>query len=183
MINRNEALELVKQNVKRENLVKHMLAVEAIMAKCAEFLGENAKTWSLLGLLHDIDFDMIKDFKEHGIAGSELLKGKVDENILRAIKAHNFEKTGTVPESKMENCLIAADSVSGLIIAAALIIPSRKLRDVEAQSVSKKFKQKDFARNCDRSRILFCEKVGIEKEKFFEISLNGLKEIGGSLGL
>lgn len=180
---RDEALELVKQNVKRENLVKHMLAVEAIMTKCAEFVGEDKGTWGLLGLLHDIDFDVINDFKEHGFVGSEILKEKVDEKISRAIRAHNFENTGVTPESKMENCLIASDSVSGLVIAAALVTPSRKLKDVALKSVSKKFKQKDFARNCDRDRIMFCEKVGIEREKFFEISLNALKEIAENIGL
>lgn len=79
--------------------------------------------------------------------------------------------------------MIAADAVSGLIIACALVIPSKKLADVKAESVAKKFKQKDFARNCGRERILFCEQIGIPREKFFEISLKALKGISKDLGL
>ena len=181
---REEAIELVKQNVKQQNLIKHMLAVEAIMKECAEFLQEDKEKWGLVGLLHDIDYEKTKDNPEkHGLIAEEILKGKVDEEIIHAIKSHNFENTGVMPESKLENCLIAADSVSGLIIACALVIPSKKLKDLSLKTIKKKFKQKDFARNCSRERILFCEKIGIEKEKFFELALKALQGISEELGL
>jgi len=183
MMNREEAFNLIKQNVKQENLIKHMLAVEAIMKGCAEFLKEDVEKWTLLGLIHDIDFDKAPDPKKHCTVAPEILQGKVNEEIIRAIKSHNFENIGVEPESKMEYCLIAADAISGLIIAAALIIPSKKLADVKLKSIKKKFKQKDFARRCSRERILFCEKIGIPKEKFFEISLIALQGISDSLGL
>jgi predicted hydrolase (HD superfamily) len=137
----------------------------------------------LLGIIHDIDFEKAPEPEKHCTVAHEILRGKVDEEIIRAIRTHNFENLGVQPESKMEYCLIAADSVSGLIIAAALIIPSKKLNDVKVESIIKKFKEKDFARTCSRERMLYCEKAGIDKEKFFEISLKALQEISDSLGL
>jgi len=88
-----------------------------------------------------------------------------------------------MPETKMEFCLIAADAISGLIIACALVMPSKKLNDVKSGTVKNKFKSKDFAKNCSREKILYCEKIGIEREEFFEISLDALKNISGDLGL
>ena len=181
---REEALSLIRENVKKENLIKHMLAVESIMRKVAERLGEDPDKWGLLGLLHDIDFEKTKNNpKEHGILAGEILKGRVSEEILRAIMAHNFENTGVMPKSRMELSLIAADSISGLIVACALVMPSKKLEEVRVETIAKKFKQKDFARNCSRERILFCERFGIEKERFFDIALSALKNVANELGL
>jgi len=185
MISREEAFSLLKENLKNQNLVKHCLAVEAIMRELAKYLGEDKEKWGLLGLIHDIDYEKTKDNpKIHGIlAAEEILKDKVDEDILKAIKSHNFENTGIKPETKMEKALIASDSISGLIVACALVMPSKKLEEVRIETVKKKFKQKDFARNCKRERILFCEQIGIPREKFFEIGLNALKKISEELGL
>jgi predicted hydrolase (HD superfamily) len=83
----------------------------------------------------------------------------------------------------MELGLIAADAISGLLIAAALMMPSKKLADVKVETISKKFKQKDFARNCNRDLILFCEQIGIPREKFFELSLRALQKVSNELGL
>jgi putative nucleotidyltransferase with HDIG domain len=182
-MNREEAVKLVKENIHKENLFKHMLAVEAIMNGVAEHLGEDKEKWGLLGLLHDIDFDKAPEPEKHCTVAPEILRGKVDEEIIRAIEAHNFEHLDVQPESKMEYCLIASDSISGLIIAAALIIPSKKLADVKAESIGKRFKEKDFARNCRRDLILYCEQIGVPRERFFEISLKSLQEISHELGL
>ncbi|MEM1588697.1 MAG: HDIG domain-containing protein [Candidatus Bathyarchaeia archaeon] len=183
-MDRNAALELIKLNVKNENLIKHMLAVEAIMCELAKFLSENEETWSLTGLLHDIDFEKtFNNPNEHGFEAEKILKGKVNEEILRAIKAHNYEYTNVKPESKMEKALIAADAISGLIIACALVMPSKKLKDVKIETLKKKFKDKDFARGSSRERILICEEIGVTKEKFFEIALKALQEISLMLGL
>ena len=97
MISREEALSLLKQNLENQNLVKHCLAVEAIMRELAEYLGEDKEKWGLVGLIHDIDYEKTKDNpKIHGILALEVLKGKVDEEILKAVKSHNFENTGTL---------------------------------------------------------------------------------------
>ena len=184
MLSRDEALQLVKENVSKENIVKHMLAVEAIMRSLAKHFSENENIWGLTGLLHDIDYEKTMDNPEkHGLVAEEILKGKVSEEILRAIKAHNFEHTGITPETRMEKALIACDAISGLLIACALVMPSKKLEDVKIKTVKKKFKDKDFARGADRKRILFCEEINVPKEEFFEIALNGLKQIASELGL
>jgi putative nucleotidyltransferase with HDIG domain len=183
MLTREEALQLVKEHVQNDNLLKHMLAVEAIMRKCAEFLGEDQSKWALAGLLHDIDFDKIEHPKYHGMIAVGILKDKVDDDVLNAIESHNFENTGVMPQTKMDYCLIATDAVSGLVIACGLMMPSKKLAEVKVDSLKKKYKQKDFARNCDRSRILYCEKAGIPLDKFYELSLVALQGIASNLGL
>ena len=181
-MNREQAAELVKQNVKNENLFKHMLAVEAIMKGVAKHLNEDTELWGMTGLLHDIDFEKA-EHKEHGLVAEQLLNSKVSEEIIRAIKSHNFENTNIMPQTKMEKVLVASDSLSGLVIACALIIPTKKLADLEIKTIENKFKQKDFARNCSREKILICKHVGLDKEKFFEIALKSLQEISKELGL
>ncbi len=188
MLSRERAVEIVKRHVTRENLFKHILAVEAIMRAMAKEVGEDEEFWAMAGLLHDADFDeTYKDPERHGTRSIEILeeeaKDEVPEEILRAIKAHNPEYTGVKPETKLENALIAADAVSGLIIASALILPSKKLSEVRTENVSRRFKEKDFARNCNRENMMFCEKIGILKERFFEISLIALQGISDELGL
>ncbi|MFH1473340.1 MAG: HDIG domain-containing metalloprotein [Candidatus Aenigmatarchaeota archaeon] len=183
-MDREEALSLIKEGTDKKNLIKHMLAVEAIMKGAAEFLGDDIEKWDMTGLLHDVDFEKTEENpKEHGVMAETILEGKVDKEIIDAIKSHNFEYTGVQPKTKMDFALIAADAVSGLIIANALIISSKKLADITPENVAKRFKEKDFARRCRRELILYCEKVGIPKEKFFEISLKALQNISDELGL
>jgi len=183
-LTRDEAYNLVESKIKRKNIVKHMLAVEAIMKSLAEYFGEDKEIWGLTGLLHDVDFEEVgENFSMHGLKAEEILKGLVPDEVIQAIKAHNYEYTGVQPKTRMEKALIAADAVSGLLVACALVMPSKKLEEVKISTLNKKFKQKDFARNVDRNRINFCEEIGLSKEKFFEIALNGLKKISQTLGI
>ena len=183
-LTRDEAYNLVESKIKRKNIVKHMLAVEAIMKSLAEYFGEDKEIWGLTGLLHDVDFEEVgENFSMHGLKSEEILKGLVPDEVIQAIKAHNYEYTGVQPKTRMEKALIAADAVSGLLVACALVMPSKKLEEVKISTLNKKFKQKDFARNVDRNRINFCEEIGLSKEKFFEIALNGLKKISQNLGI
>jgi putative nucleotidyltransferase with HDIG domain len=184
MLSRDEALNLVKKNVTKRNVFYHMLAVEAIMRSLAKHLGENQEQWGLIGLLHDIDYEKTEATPEkHGLLTEEILKGLVPDELIKAIKTHNFRYTGIKPETKMEKALIASDAISGLLVACALVMPSKKLTDVKVETVTKKFKDKDFARGADRERILVCEDIGLSKEKFFEIALNGLKDTAAEIGL
>lgn len=182
-MDREESLKLLKEHVCKENLLKHMYAVEAIMKGMAEYLGEDQEKWRLVGLLHDIDFEKCPEPEKHCTLAPELLKEFLDEEMIKAIRTHNFENLKLQPETKMEMGLIAADAISGLIIAAALMMPSKKLSDVKVETLSKKFKQKDFARNCNRDLILYCEQIDIPREKFFEIALNALQSVSSDLGL
>ena len=181
---RDEALSLVRKNVSKRNVVYHMLAVEAIMRGAAKHLGENEELWGTVGLLHDVDYEKTEATPEkHSLLAESMLKGLVSDEVVRAIKTHNHLYTHVIPESRMEKALIACDAISGLLIACVLVMPSKKLADVKVESVAKKFKDKDFARGADRERIRVCEEIGILKEKFFEIALDGLKQAAEQIGL
>jgi putative nucleotidyltransferase with HDIG domain len=172
------------KHVSKRNVLYHMLAVEAIMRSAAKHFGESEDTWGVLGLVHDIDYEKTETTPEkHGLLAEEILDGIVSAELLRAIKAHNSEYTGVKPETTMEKALIACDSVSGLIVACALVMPSKKLADVKVESVAKKFKDKDFARGADRERIMICEEIGIPKGEFFEMALAGLQKAASQIGL
>lgn len=183
MISRDEAIKLVDEHIKDERHRKHVLAVEAIMRALARRLGEDEELWGLVGLLHDLDYEETKDSMErHGLLAAEWLRGKLPDEALEAIKAHN-ELTGVTSDSRLANALRAADQASGLIVATALVMPSRKLKDVKVKSVLKKFKQKDFARGVNRDKIRLAEKLGLTLEEFFQIALEGMQAIAGELGL
>lgn len=183
VISRGEALDLVKQYLRNDKLVKHVLAVEAILRAVARELGEDEELWGLTGLLHDLDYEVVgKDLNRHGLVTPEIIEGKVPDEVIEAIKAHN-ELTGFESDSKLALALKAADHASGLIIATALVMPHKKLEEVKVESLLRKFKQKDFARNVKRERILNCEKIGIPLKEFLEISLRALQSIHKELGL
>jgi len=184
LITREEALNLVNKNVKKRNVIYHMLAVEAIMRKVANYFGEDENKWGLLGLLHDIDYEKTEAMPEkHGILAEEILKGIIPDEIVKSIKTHNHKYTGIMPENRMEKALIASDAISGLLVACALVMPSKKLADVKVETVAKKFKDKDFARGAERERILVCEEIGISRNEFFEMALNGLEKVATYIGL
>ena len=184
MLTRKDALSLVRSSIENNRILCHMLAVEAIMRGLARNLNEDEELWGLTGLLHDIDYEKTKEKPEkHAVIAEELLKGRVSEDVTRAIKAHNSQYTKVYPETKMEKALVACDSLSGLLIACALVMPSKKLEEVKVETVVKKFKDKDFARGTDRDRVALCEEIGVKKERFFQIALEALKEISSELGL
>lgn len=184
MICREEAIKLIKKNINDDKLIKHLLAVEAIMRALAIEIKENEDVFALTGLIHDLDFEKTKDIREsHGRIAVEILGDKISEEMRHAILAHNFERTKVGPNSKLDYALIASDAISGLIIACALILPSKRLEDVTPEFVSNRFKQKDFARNCRRERMLFCRELGVSEERFFMISLKAMQSISKELGL
>jgi putative nucleotidyltransferase with HDIG domain len=143
LLTRGEALSLVTKHVSKRNVVYHMFAVEAIMRSVAGHFGESEDTWGMLGLLHDIDYEKTEGTPEkYGLLAVEILNDKVPGEIIRAIKAHNSVHTGVMPETKMDKALIACDAVSGLLVACALVMPSKKLVEVGAETAAKKFKEK-----------------------------------------
>jgi putative nucleotidyltransferase with HDIG domain len=180
---RDEALEIVKKNISNQNLVKHMLAVEAIMRGIAEAKGYDSEKYALAGLCHDIDFEKTKeDLLKHGLVSAEMLEGKADEETLNCIRRHN-ELTGNKPITEFDKALIAADAVSGLVISAALMMPSKKAAEVKVETLQSKFKKKDFARNVKRENILLCEQIGFSLEDFLALSLCALQKIANELNL
>ncbi|NQS98036.1 MAG: HDIG domain-containing protein [candidate division Zixibacteria bacterium] len=182
MITRPEALKLVKKNVKNKNLVKHMIAVEGIMRRLARHFNEDEELWGVTGMLHDLDYDLtVDDFSRHGLVTAELLQGiDVPPELIRAIKTH----PGHLPaESLMEKSLYAADPISGLIVAAALMHPSKKISGLDADFLNRRFKEKRFAAGADREQIRACSEMGLELEEFFRLSIEGMTQVADELGL
>lgn len=181
---REEALNSVKANVENENLIKHMLATEAIMRALARRLGEDEEEWGLTGLLHDIDMELTEgDMNIHSKLGADLARELgASETIAHAILCHN-EAHGIPRETKLDKALFCADPLTGLIIAAALVRPDKKLAGLEVKSVGKKFKEKSFAAGVDREQISLCNQIGLEFDEFIELGLEAMKGIAATLGL
>ena len=181
-MNREEALNLVNSKVKTKNLVKHMLAVEAVMRRLAEHFGEDLELWGLTGLLHDLDYDeTVKQPESHSILTAEWLKPyNLDERIIHAIKAHPKK---VLAESKMDWALYATDPLTGLVVASALMHPTKKLKNLTVEFVLNRFKEKRFAAGANREDIQKCEELGLSLEKFVELTLEGMKKIDQELGL
>ena len=184
MITREEAFALLQKYLKDEKLIKHSLAVETIMRKMANKLGKDVDLWGLAGLLHDLDYNYTdKEPEKHANVTAQILDGLIPEKCINAIKAHNYKHTDYIPITSIDKALIAADAVSGLVIATALIIPSKKLADVRLETLLDKFYDHSFAQGCSRSRIELCQDTGVDIDAFLALSLNSLKEIADELGL
>lgn len=178
---REEALELVKSKIKNQNLVKHCLAVEAGMIELARHFGEDEKLWGLTGLLHDLDYEETKDdFPNHGIKTTEMLEGKVVAEIIYAIKAHPGH---VAAKSKLDISLYAIDPLTGLIVAACLMHPDKKLSSLDSEFILRRFKEKRFAAGANREQIMTCEKLGLQLDEFITIVLKAMQNIHKELGL
>jgi len=178
---REEALRLVKEEVKTKNLVKHMLAAEACMRRLARELEEDEESWGLAGLLHDLDYESTKDDPQrHGLVTAEMLQGKVSKEIIEAIKAHARHAER---RTRMAKALYAVDPLTGLIVAATLMHPERRLEAVDTRFVLNRFKEKSFARGANREQIRSCEELGIPLERFITLCLEAMKGIKEKLGL
>ena len=150
---RDEAFALLSQYTKNEALIKHGLAVEAIMRHFARSFGEDEEAWGVVGLVHDLDYERYPD-QHCTMSGKILSENNWPEEYIRAIVSHGWGMfSDTEPQTNMEKVLYAVDELSGLIIAAALVRPSRSLMDLEPSSVKKKWKDKGFAAGVDRSII------------------------------
>jgi len=181
---REEALDSIKTNVENGNLIKHMLATEAVMQTLAKHFSEDEEEWGLTGLLHDIDTELTHgDMQTHSKLGADLAREiGASEAVGHAILCHN-EVHGVPRESKLDKALFCADPLTGLIIAAALVRPDKKLASLEAESVIKKFKQKGFAAGVHREHITLCSEIGVEFDSFIEMGLTAMKVIADDLGL
>lgn len=174
--------------MENQNLRRHCYAVEAVMKALAKKLNGDEEKWSIVGLLHDGDYEKTKDKpKEHTLLMHQWLKdtGETDEEILNAILSHNAEVTGkNKPDTKMEWALYCCDELTGLIVATALMMPDKKLDTVRVKSVLKKMKDKAFAAAIDREQIKMCEeKLDIPLEEFIKTALTAMQGISKELGL
>jgi putative nucleotidyltransferase with HDIG domain len=182
----------VQELVKSDNLRKHMLAVEAAMRDYAQRLGADRETWGLAGLLHDFDWEIHPTLEAHPRDGAPILRGRgVAEPVVQAILAHNTEGTGVVRSAPLDYALLACDEVTGLISAAALIRPSKDVRDVPLKSIQKRWKEKAFAAGVDRTHVeqatadfsRECFGGNLELWQHVDNVLRSMQGIAGELGL
>ncbi len=182
---REKALNLLQENIKNQNLIKHCLAVEAAMKELAEHFGEEKEKWGLCGLLHDIDYEETKDNPElHSKVGAEMLRDfGLEEEICQAVLTHN-QVHGIEPKTLMAKALYCVDPLTGLIVAAVLVLPSKKLNDLRVENVLNRFKEKGFARGANREIIARAEEfLNLSLEEFIRITLKGMQKISADLGL
>jgi putative nucleotidyltransferase with HDIG domain len=153
-MDRQQAWQLVVENVQAQGLRRHMLAVEAAMRDYAARLGGDAEEWGHAGLLHDFDWEIHPTLEQHPAAGAPILRQHgASENVVRAILSHNTAGTGVERERPIDFALLACDEVTGLAIAAALVRPSKDLREVELKSIQKRWKERAFAAGVDREHV------------------------------
>ncbi|PIP12939.1 MAG: phosphohydrolase [bacterium (Candidatus Stahlbacteria) CG23_combo_of_CG06-09_8_20_14_all_34_7] len=179
---RDEALSLVKQRVENKNLIKHMLACESCMRGMARHFKEDEERWGLAGLLHDLDYpETVNNPEKHGFTTVEMLKEKgIDNDILNAILAHPGHKT---LETLMERSLYSVDPLTGLIVAAVLMHPQKKISYIDTEFIMRRYKEKRFAAGVNRDQIAIITETGVSLEDFIGICLSSMKEIAGDLGL
>ena len=175
---------MVKQNLSNKNLVKHVLAVEAVMRELAGYFGEDKDRWGMAGLLHDIDYEKTKgDPAKHSLESADMVAEMgFDSEIVDAVRAHN-EYHGLPRTTKMSKALYSCDPLTGLVVAAALISPERKLSAIDTEFVMKRFGEKAFARGANRDIIRSCSELGLELDQFIGMGLAAMQSIAGDLGL
>jgi len=182
--NRSEAERILREWTGNANLRKHAYAVEAAMRAYASKFGQDTERWGVVGLLHDFDYEKYPDMKNHPFKGAEYLRQRgFSEELVEAVLAH-AEHTGTERDTLLKKCIFAVDELTGLIVAVALVRPSKKLADVTVQSVMKKWNQKGFAAGVDRALVeRGAEELGVTLEQHVATVLEAMQGISDVLGL
>ena len=183
-MNRDQAIAIVREYVKNENLIRHMLAVEAAMRFYARKYAEDEELWGVTGLLHDFDWEIHPTLEQHPVDGAPILREHgVPEITVRAILSH-ADHTGIPRETLMERALYACDEITGLIVAVALVRPSRSLHDLKVKSVKKKWKDRSFAAGANREEIsAAAEEFGVELWEHVGNVIEAMRTIAPELGL
>ncbi len=187
---REEAYAILTDLVKNKNLIKHHLACEAAMKAIykrivPKQIPEEEVNWGLVGLLHDADYELCRDHPEkHTLVLEEKIGFKIDPRLMYAIKSHNFAHNGFEPKSYMDWGIYCCDELTGLIIAATLVHPGKKLAPLTVEFIMNRFNSPSFAKGANRDQIKMCEKeLGIPLEEFIEIVLKAMQEISKDLRL
>lgn len=187
MITREQAIKLLHEHMESQNLRRHCYAVEAVMKALAKYFKEDKEKWSLVGLLHDGDYEITKEKPEqHAKLMAQWVRdlGETDEELLEGIESHGWFHQGKLPKTKMQWALFCCDELTGLIVAVTLVRPEPKLSTVTVESIQKKWKEKSFAAGVKREQIEECEpRLGIPLDEFIEIALTAMQGISQDLGL
>ncbi|MDL2317141.1 HDIG domain-containing protein [Desulfovibrio sp. OttesenSCG-928-A18] len=184
MITREDALILLESFQPEAHMLRHALASEAVMRALARHFSEDGGLWAMAGLLHDVDYPLTMDNPdEHGVRAMEILKDKLPQEALDAIKAHNSECTGLEPRSRLDFALRAGESITGLVNAAVLMRPMG-IEGMQVKSLKKKMKDKAFAAAVSRERIRECERAGLGLDDFLGLAISAMTplytETGGN---
>lgn len=184
-IDREQALDLLREHCSKGVLIKHCLATEAVMRAVARQMGYDPEQWGIVGLLHDLDYDeTVEDPARHTLRTEEILREReVEEEIIDAIKAHNAEALSMKREKPIHYAITCADSITGLVVATTLVYPDKRIASVRPSSILKRMKEKGFARGVRREAIRECEKLGLSLEEFAGLSLTAMQGISDQLGL
>lgn len=184
-ITRKRAMELLGQHIQNPNSVKHSLATEAVMRRLALELGEDVEIWGMTGLLHDLDIESTaNDLENHTLKTAEILKAEgVHPDLIEAIIMHNEVASKRKRAEKYHIALAAGETITGLIVATALVYPDKKIKSVKPKSVTKRMKEKAFAAGVNREIILECEQLGYSVADFAKVCLEAMCEIDQELGL
>jgi putative nucleotidyltransferase with HDIG domain len=184
-ITRAEALALMERHLDMDAMRKHCLASEAIMRALAPRFGADPEMWGLVGLLHDLDYNETRERMErHGLETEKvLLEHGVHQDVIDAIKAHNAENLGLIRTKPVDFALTAGETITGMIVAATLVTPEKKIAGLKASSVKKRMKAKEFARTVNRDHIRLCEQIAIPLEEFISLSIEAMKGVSDDLGL
>lgn len=183
---REEALELLHANLASDSLRKHCYATEAVMRRLARELGEDEELWGLTGLLHDLDLEITdNDMRRHGEVAARILEERgAPPEMVEAVRMHNAEGLGLGERtSVLQNALAAGETVTGFIVAAALVRPDRRLAGVKVSSLRKRMREKAFARGARREVIMECEPAGLDLDRFLALALEAMQETADRLGL
>lgn len=187
---RDEAYKILKTLITNENLIKHHLACEVAMKALYKKLNKeqnpkDEEKWGIVGLLHDADYELTKDTPEkHTLVLEEKIGNLLEADVLHAIKSHNHKYSKVEPTTPMDFSIVCADELTGLIIAAALISPEKKLASIDENFVLNRFNEKSFAKGASRDQIKQCkEKLGIPLNEFIKIVLTSMQGISSELGL
>ena len=182
-MNREKARQLVRKYAEKDTTVRHLISVEGVMRALARHFDEDVDRWGLAGLFHDLDQDETHDeLERHGYQSVEWLRseGFDDEAVLNAVLAHMHDRYQT---DLMSKSIVHADGVAGLLVACALVRPT-KADGMKVSSVKKKLKEKSFAPGVERDKIRGVEEsIGVPMDQFIEVSIAGLQEVAPDIGL
>jgi putative nucleotidyltransferase with HDIG domain len=181
-MHRDEALELLKKHLKNKNLVKHCLAVEACMRAMAARLGQDVEKWGLAGILHDLDYELTEKSPElHTTETVKILKDlQIDPEIIEAVQAHAGK---VLCQNAMDWSIYSVDPLTGLLIAATLMHPDKKLSSIDLEFIKRRYKEKSFARGARREEIEECRNIPMELDEFISICIKAMQGIAPDLGL
>jgi len=185
---RERAIQLLNEHIENKNLIKHSLAVGALMKELAKRFNkeDEIENWELAGLLHDMDWDKTRnDITSHTKLTAEILqKENFPAEVIEAIKKHNHAAGNPPPQTLLEKALYYTEEVTGLVVASALVLPSKKLSDLTVDSITKRFRESAFARGVDRELLKeMPSRLDLSLEELISIALKTMQEMSGELGL